>query len=67
MELNEQEQWELIDFLEASDYSHNNPRCIRCNDAGVVPTEGHESHLGAQEKPCPQCTKPVEESSSGTK
>ena len=30
--------------------------CTRCYGSGKVPTEGHESYLGAQEKPCPQCT-----------
>lgn len=29
--------------------------CHRCDGAGVIPTEGHESVTGKQEKPCPLC------------
>lgn len=31
--------------------------CLRCGGCGVVPTEGHESHCGAQDKPCPDCSR----------
>jgi len=31
--------------------------CGRCGGLGVVPTEGHESVSGRQEKPCPHCSR----------
>jgi DnaJ-class molecular chaperone len=29
--------------------------CPRCKGSGRVPTESHESYLGANYKPCPDC------------
>lgn len=41
---------EVVDSCDEEDIE-----CTRCCGSGKVPTEGHESYLGAQEKPCPQC------------